>query len=125
MKLKMLAVLVPAACLGVALSAQAASSDSGVNVSKLMSSEGCSACHTEKTKRIGPAWGWVAWRYKNKKGEASVNEVADFIISGGTGYWKKWTGGIPMPAHSNLSRKQAQAIAKWVLEQPPIKPPKK
>jgi cytochrome c len=125
MKLKILAVLIPAVCLGLAFSAQAASTDSGVNVSKLMSSEGCSACHAEKTKRVGPAWGWVAWRYKDKKGASSVNDVANFIINGGTGYWKKWTGGIPMPAHGNLSQKQARAIAKWILKQPPIQPPKK
>lgn len=92
------------------------------NVQKMLQSEGCTGCHAASSKVIGPAWGWVAYHYKGKKG--AVATVANFIISGGTGYWKPWTSGIPMPSHHNLSKAQAEAIAQWVLSQPAIKPPK-
>lgn len=107
---------VAAATMLSALPALAAS-----NAKSLIQSNGCSSCHAEKQKMVGPAWGWVAYRYKGKKG--AVNSVADFIINGGVGYWKPWTSGIPMPSHPNLSKAQAKVIAKWVLSQPPVKPP--
>jgi cytochrome c551/c552 len=92
------------------------------NAGQLLQSNGCTGCHAEKNKVVGPAWGWIASRYKGKKN--AVGSVADFIINGGVGYWKPWTGGIPMPSHHNLSKAQAQAIAKWILAQPAVKPPK-
>lgn len=94
----------------------------GDNVQQLLQSNGCTGCHAAKSKVIGPAWGWVAYHYKGKKN--AVDTVANFIINGGVGYWKPWTNGIPMPSHHGLSKDQAQEIAKWILSQPPIKPPK-
>lgn len=91
------------------------------NAQSLIQSNGCSSCHAESQKVVGPAWGWIAYRYKGKKD--AVSSVANFIINGGLGYWKKWTGGVPMPSHPNLSKAQARTIAKWVLKQPAIKPP--
>lgn len=91
-------------------------------VPTMLQSNGCTGCHAAKTKLIGPAWGWVAYHYKGKKG--AVDAVANFIIEGGVGYWKSLTNGIPMPSHHNLSKAQAKKIAKWILAQPPIKPPK-
>ena len=92
------------------------------NTQQLLQANGCTGCHAAKTKVVGPSWGWIAYRYKGRKNAAE--SVADFIINGGTGYWKPWTGGIPMPSHHNLSKTQAQAIAKWILAQPAVKPPK-
>lgn len=116
-------ILLPALALGLAVGALAAGSG-GVNGAKLMQSQGCASCHAAKTKLVGPPWSWVAWRYRKEPRQKAVEAVAKFIISGGTGYWSKWVGGIPMPAHSNLSMKQAEAIASWVLSQPPAAPPK-
>jgi len=104
------------AALFAALPALAAS-----NAQQLIQSNGCSACHAAKHKVVGPAWGWVAYRYKGKKD--AVSSVANFIINGGVGYWKPWTGGVPMPSHPDLTKDQAQTIAKWVLAQPAVKPP--
>ncbi len=92
------------------------------SVPDLLKSNGCTGCHAATTKRVGPAWGWVAYRFKGKKD--AVETVANFIINGGTGYWKPWTGDLPMPAHHNLDKSQARAIAGWILSRPPIKPPK-
>ncbi len=91
------------------------------NVQNLLQSNGCTACHTQSQKIIGPPWGWMAHHYQGKKD--AVDSVAAFIIKGGVGYWKQWTGAIPMPSHPNLTKVQSEEIAKWVLAQPPIKPP--
>jgi cytochrome c len=89
---------------------------------QLLQTNGCTGCHAATTKRVGPPWGWIAYRYKGKKN--AVQSVAKFIIDGGVGYWKSWTGGIPMPSHHNLSQAQAQTIAKWILTQTAVKLPK-
>ena len=91
------------------------------NVQSMLQSNGCTACHAQSRKIIGPAWGWIAYRYQGKKN--AVDSVTNFIITGGVGCWEKWTGAIPMPSHHNLSKTQAEEIAKWVLAQPAIKPP--
>ncbi len=114
--------LILAAAGGIGLAAAPAAS--AASISSMMSNRGCTACHAESNKVLGPAWGWVAYRYKGENHQKAVQAVAKFIINGGTGYWSKWTGGIPMPAHPNISRKQVDAIAAWILKQPPVKPPK-
>lgn len=118
MKYRMALSLAAAAALMASVPAFAASS-----AQQLIQSNGCSACHAEKQKMVGPAWGWVAYRYQGKKD--AVSSVANFIINGGIGYWKPWTGGVPMPSHPNLTKAQAKTIAKWILSQPTIKPPAK
>ncbi len=118
MKHRMVLTVAAAAALLTAVPALAAS-----NAQSLIQSNGCSSCHAQSQKVVGPAWGWIAYRYKGKKG--AVDSVANFIINGGTGYWKPWTGAIPMPSHPNLTKAQAKEIAKWVLAQPAIKPPAK
>lgn len=118
MKHRMALSLIAAAALMASVPALAASS-----AKQLIQSNGCSSCHAEKHKVVGPAWGWVAYRYQGKKD--AVPAVANFIINGGVGYWKPWTGGVPMPSHPNLTKAQAKTIAKWVLSQPPVKPPAK
>ena len=93
------------------------------NAQSLIQSNGCASCHAQGQKLVGPAWGWISYRYQGKKD--AVDAVANFIINGGVGYWKPWTGGIPMPSHPNLTKDQAKEIAKWILSQPAIKPPAK
>lgn len=93
------------------------------NAQQLMQANGCTGCHAAKAKLVGPSWGWIAYRYKDKKD--ALQSVTKFIINGGVGYWKPWTGGIPMPSHRNLSQAQARTIAKWILAQPPVQPPKR
>ncbi|GEM_PF-1192930 len=124
-------IFAAAVSLGLAAAPANAANASGMmkssgmmNVSNMMSNRGCTACHAESNKVVGPAWGWVAYRYKGENHQKAVQAVAKFIIVGGTGYWSKWTGSMPMPSHPNISRKQVDAIATWILKQPPIKPPK-
>ncbi|EQD27147.1 cytochrome c, class I, partial [mine drainage metagenome] len=86
-----------------------------------MNAQGCFACHAVDMKIVGPAYGWVAYRFAHQKD--AVQKLAHKIISGGAGEWNAWTGGIAMPPHPDLSLAQAEAMARWVLAQKPIAPP--
>lgn len=118
MKCRMALIAAASAALFTAVPALAAG-----DAQQLLQSNGCSACHAQDQKVVGPAWGWIAYRYQGKKD--AVDSVANFIINGGVGYWTPWTGGIPMPSHPNITKAQAEDIAKWVLAQPVVKPPAK
>ncbi len=100
-----------------ALAAPAASSA----IKSQMNAQGCFACHAVNMKIVGPAYGWVAYRFAHQKG--AVLKLAKKIIAGGAGEWNAWTGGIAMPAHPDLSLAQAEAMARWILAQKPIAPP--
>lgn len=92
-------------------------------VHHLMVGQGCFACHAIHHKLVGPAYAWVAYRYRHDI-SAAVVKLAHKIISGGAGYWNPWTGGIAMPAHPNVTLAEAEAMARWVLAHHPIAPPK-
>ncbi len=109
--------------LALALAAPVAAFAAGSpQVKQAMTSAGCFACHAVANKIVGPAYGWVAYHYRGKPGAAVY--LAHKIISGGTGYWNPWTGGVPMVPHPTLSLAQAEQMANWVLAQKPIAPPK-
>lgn len=76
---------------------------------------GCSSCHALHAGGVGPAFVWVAWRYRGQHG--AQDTVASFITRGGVGPW----GGV-MP---NLAVPPAQAreLAQWILALPPEVPP--
>ncbi len=88
-----------------------------------MTAQGCFACHAIDSKVVGPAYAWVAYRFRGQVA-AAVVKLAHKIIKGGVGYWNPWTGGIAMPAHPQLSLAQAETLARWVLAQHPLAPPK-
>ncbi len=92
-------------------------------VHHLMAGQGCFACHAIHSKLVGPAYAWVAYRYRSDVGVAVV-KLAHKIISGGAGYWNPWTGGLAMPAHPTLTLAEAEAMAHWVLARHPLAPPK-
>ena len=69
----------------------------------------CLACHAVETKLVGPAFKDVAAKYKDRKD--NVAYLVNKIKKGGSGVW----GSIPMPAQPQLSDKEAEALAKWVL----------
>jgi cytochrome c len=111
---------------GAALQARAAGpgGDSG-NVQQQMAKQGCTACHAVDSKLVGPAFGWIAYRYQDVARDKAVTEVADFIIKGGTGYWEPWVGSLPMPSHSAMSQTEAETLARWILSLQPVEPPAK
>lgn len=75
----------------------------------------CSSCHAVHEGGVGPAFAWVAWRYRGRHG--AQDAVAAFITRGGEGPW----GGV-MPDLA-VSPAQARELAQWILALPPEEPP--
>lgn len=82
----------------------------------------CFTCHAVDKKIIGPAYFWVAYRYKDDK-EAASRLVAK-VRAGGMGQWNAYTGNVVMTPHSQLSDDAIKAMVEWVLSQTPVEPPK-
>lgn len=84
------------------------------NAPKALSQYGCLSCHAVDSARAGPAFAWVAWKYRGK-GNALAS-VSAFIEHGGTGSW----GGVMPNLH--VPADQARRIARWILSLPPESP---
>lgn len=82
----------------------------------------CMTCHLVDKKLIGPAYSWVAYRYKDDKD--AVEKLAATIKKGGMGNWNAYTGGVPMTPHPQLSDETIRSMVLWVLNQTPVEPPK-
>ena len=72
-----------------------------------LSQFGCLSCHDTQQRGVGPAFAWVAWRYRDS-GDAE-STVAAFIEHGGQGTW----GGV-MP-DMNVPASDARTIAHWII----------
>jgi cytochrome c len=75
----------------------------------LISKSDCLSCHKIDQKVVGPGYTEVAAKYEFN--DKNVDYLAQKIIKGGAGVW----GQIPMPAHADLSEKDAQEMARYVL----------
>lgn len=75
----------------------------------LARSKNCLACHAVDRKLVGPSFKDVAGRYTEK----DIPHLAGVIQRGGSGRW----GPIPMPANASITPEEANALARWVLEQ--------
>lgn len=82
----------------------------------------CFTCHAVDKKMVGPAYAWVAYRYKGDK--EAVAKLAAKIKTGGMGQWNAYTGGVVMMPHPQLSDDEIKAMVEWVLSQTPVEPPK-
>lgn len=69
----------------------------------------CKTCHHATNKIVGPSHTDVAKKYEFT--QANVGMLADKIIAGGSGNW----GDIPMTAHADLSKDDAEKMAMYVL----------
>jgi cytochrome c len=76
---------------------------------RLYASLDCRSCHSPEVKSIGPSLKDISARYKGQDKAGAM--LARKIISGGSGNW----GSYPMPPHANLSEKEAQDIAGYIL----------
>jgi cytochrome c len=85
----------------------------------------CMICHAIDRKLIGPAFGWVAHKYKDDK-EKGRQAVINRIEKGGRGEWIEHTGGILMPPFEGSSTKaEREAMADFILSLKPIAPKKR
>jgi len=82
----------------------------------------CFACHAVDKKIVGPAYSWVAYRYKDDK--EAVTKLADKVRKGGMGQWNAYTGSVVMTPHPQLSDDVIKVMVEWVLSQTPVEPPK-
>ncbi len=82
---------------------------------KILSQYGCLSCHAVDSGQVGPAFAWVAWKYRDDHQASS--RISAFIEQGGTSTW----GGV-MP-ELNVPPAQARRIARWILSLPPAAPP--
>lgn len=80
-----------------------------------LSQYACTSCHALHDGGVGPAFSWVAWRYRGQRGAQA--SVAAFIAQGGPGPW----GGV-MP-NLGVPSAQADELALWILALPPEPPP--
>jgi cytochrome c len=85
---------------------------------------GCTACHAIDHKVVGPAWAWVANKYKGDK--SGKDAIIHQIVNGGKGKWTKYTGGVPMPPYGpRTTEAQRNELADFILSLTPIEPPAK
>ena len=75
----------------------------------LVDANDCKTCHHPTNKIIGPPHMDVAKKYEFTK--ANVSLLSDKIIKGGSGVW----GDIPMTAHADISKADAEKMAMYVL----------
>ena len=75
----------------------------------LVNASDCKTCHARDNKIVGPGHMEVAAKYEFTK--ANVSMIADKIINGGAGNW----GDIPMTAHPDISKADAEKMAMYVL----------
>ena len=79
---------------------------------QLLKDKGCTACHANDKKLIGPAYKDVAKKYKGDA--AAAGKLAEKVIKGGQGVW----GPIPMPANRQVTDTEARALVAWILSLP-------
>jgi cytochrome c551/c552 len=70
----------------------------------------CYGCHHETQTLIGPPYIAIAARHHINK-DVMVNVLAEKILLGGGGNW----GVVPMVPNEHVSRDDALAIARWIL----------
>ena len=75
----------------------------------LLTQSDCLACHKVDEKAIGPSYSDVAKKYP--KSEATIQTLANKIISGGAGVW----GQIPMSPHPALKHDDAEKMVAYIL----------
>ena len=74
----------------------------------LAQKKNCMACHAVEKKVVGPSYKDVAKKYA---GQAVSAKLTTKIMKGGSGVW----GAIPMPANTQVSQAEADALVKWIL----------
>ena len=76
---------------------------------KLIAMSDCLTCHKDDQKVVGPSYVEVAQKYEFN--DKNVDYLAGKIIKGGAGVW----GQIPMSAHPDLKKEDAEEMARYVL----------
>ena len=100
-----LVVLAAGAAFAAALAGPALADDAG---EKLVKEKGCTACHANDKKVVGPAYKDVAKKYKGDA--AAPAKLAEKVIKGGQGVW----GPVPMPPNK-VTDDEAKKMVAYIL----------
>ena len=84
-------------------------SGSIANGEKLVTTNDCAACHLKNENLVGPAYDSIAKRYSFDW--PTIRLLSNKISKGGTGVW----GETPMTAHPDLSIKETEDMAYYLL----------
>jgi cytochrome c len=96
------------AAITVAVLGLAASGIAGAN-EDLLKKSGCTACHQNDKKLVGPAYQDVAAKYKGDAGAAA--KLAAKVKAGGSGVW----GPVPMPPNAQVSDADIKTLVAYIL----------
>lgn len=84
---------------------------------------GCLICHDIDRKIVGPAFVWIAYKYKDDK-ETGKKTIVDRIAHGASGQWIRETGGVIMPPFGDRTTEaQREELADFILGLEPQAPP--
>ena len=75
----------------------------------LLKKSGCTACHANDKKVVGPAYKDVAAKYKGDAGAAA--KLAEKVKKGGQGVW----GPIPMPPNPAVADADLKTMVAFIL----------
>ena len=75
----------------------------------LLQNSGCTACHSDDKKLVGPAYKDVAAKYKGDA--AAAGKLAEKVKKGGSGVW----GPVPMPPNANVKDDDIKTMVAYVL----------
>ncbi|HEX2535662.1 MAG TPA: c-type cytochrome [Chitinophagaceae bacterium] len=84
----------------------AADADKGL---ELIGKSDCLTCHKVEERLIGPSYREVATKYAAT--DETITMLSEKIIQGGAGNW----GQVAMTPHPQLSKEDAQLMAKYVM----------
>ena len=74
----------------------------------LLQKSGCTACHSDDKKLVGPAYKDVAAKYKGDA--AAAGKLAEKVKKGGSGVW----GPVPMPPNANVKDDDIKTMVAYV-----------
>lgn len=68
----------------------------------------CTICHADRQPLAGPSWAEIAARYQHQKQADSILTAKIRAGARGGGLWH-------MPPHPEVSKRDAETIATWIL----------
>ena len=93
----------------LAVAVLAAGAAQAQDASALLTKSGCTACHSNDKKVVGPAYQDVAAKYVKDAGAAA--KLAAKVKAGGSGVW----GQVPMPPNPAVSDADLKAMIAYIL----------
>lgn len=75
----------------------------------LVEKSDCLSCHKISEISVGPSYTSIAGKYENNPQNISL--LTEKILKGGQGVW----GQVPMAAHPNLAKEEAEKMVKYIL----------